>query len=72
MIVKTSEWTGFLAPHFKKFAGIKKYHHFRFVSSEPGVVYARKQCDTAEEKFQLLIDSWSPDVDEEPPKRSTG
>ena len=65
-IVKTCEWTGFLAPHFKKFAGIKKYHHFRFVSSEPGVVYARKQCDTAEEKFKLVIDSWSPDVAEEP------
>jgi hypothetical protein len=65
-IVKTSEWTGFLAPHFRKFSGIKKYHHFRFTSSEPGVVYARKRCDTPEEEIQLLNGCWSPGYDEEP------
>ena len=61
VIVPTHDWTDLFAPHFRKFEGIKKYHHFRFLSSEPGVMYAKFHSDSKEEvKFQFLKDSWSP------------
>lgn len=66
-IVPTHDWTDFFASRLKKFIGIKDYHHFRFVAGEPGVVYARKHSDTAEEKVELLKDSsWSPGPQEYP------
>ena len=44
----------------KKMIGIKKYHHFRFSSAKPGVVYKKLQCDTAESREELLKDAWLP------------
>ena len=41
MIVQTFNWTDFFAPHFKRIASIKKYHHFRMTSSAPGCVSKR-------------------------------
>ena len=39
----------FFAPHFKKVSSIKKYHHFRCDSSQPGVVFVKEHADTEEE-----------------------
>ena len=68
-IVPTYDWTDFFAPHLKKVTGIKKYHHFRFTSSEPGVVYARVHADTDEVRMDLNKSSppWLPNKDELPP-----
>ena len=68
-IVPTYDWTDYFAPHLKKVTGIKKYHHFRFTSSEPGVVYARVHADTDEVRMDLNKSSppWSPNKDELPP-----
>ena len=67
-IVPTYDWTTFFAPHLKKLIGIKKYHHFRFTSSEPGVVYVKEHADTAEVRMDLNKSStpWVPDKDELP------
>ena len=67
-IVPTYDWTNFFAPHLKKLIGIKKYHHFRFTSSEPGVVYVKEHADTAEVRMDLNKSSppWVPDKDELP------
>ncbi len=67
VVVPTHNWTDLFAPHFRKFEGIKKYHHFRFHSSMPGVVFARIHSDTAEEEVKLLKDEpWTPDLTELP------
>ena len=52
----------FFAPELKKIPGIKKLHHFRCVSLEPGVVYVKEHADTAERKFTLWksATTWSP------------
>ena len=63
-IVPFLDWVSFLAPVFKKLPGIKKLHHFRFNSSEPGVVYTRTHCDQAEKKRTLLKKD-GPEVTEE-------
>lgn len=60
VIVPTYNWTDLFAPRFKKFAGIKKYHHFRFDHSQPGIVFAKKRADTAEVKVDLLKEPWNP------------
>ena len=63
IVVPTLSWTDFFAPHLKKVSGIKKLHHFRFPSSEPGVVYVRVHSDGDEEKIELLKDkAWRPGV----------
>ena len=68
VIVPTYDWTTFFAPHLKKISGIKKYYHFRFESSEPGVVYVKERINSPnEEKISLLKESpskekWSPEV----------
>ena len=66
MIVPTFDWTDFFACHMKKFQGIKKYHHFLFDSSDPGVVTMKVHSDSAEEKFNLLKHPWSPHLSELP------
>ena len=54
--------------HFRKLTGIKKMHHFRFVSSEPGVVYYKRHSDEEEVKFNFLKRTapWSADPTEYP------
>ncbi len=59
-IVPIYNWADFFVPHMKKLLGIKKYHHFRFTSAEPGVVYVKYQWDTAENKQELLKTTWVP------------
>ena len=67
-IVPTYDWTDFFAPHLKKVIGIKRYHHFRCDSSQPGVVFVKEHADTDEEKIDLMKSSprWSPDPKELP------
>ena len=62
-IVPTYDWTDFFAPHLKKIIGIKKYHHFRYDSSKPGVVYVKEHVDTPELEIELMkaTPCWSPD-----------
>lgn len=46
-------WQSFLECYFKPMPSIKKFHHFRFSSSEFGIVYAKQYSDSAEEHFNL-------------------
>ena len=67
MIVPTYDWISFLAPKFKKLSGIKKGHHFRFPSSEPGVVYTKERADdNTEVRHNLLKDGATCDDTELP------
>ena len=67
-VVPTYDWTTFFAPELRRIPGIKKLHHFRCVSSEPGVVYVKEQADTTERKITLLKSTtWSPDPNTLPP-----
>ena len=67
MIMLTFDWTDLFACHMmKQFIGIKKYHHFIFDSSNPGVVTMKVHSDSAEERFQLQKQPWSPDLSELP------
>ena len=69
-IVPVFDWTSMFAEHFKKLPGIKKLHHFRFTSSEPGVVYTKTSSDATEKRHALLKKSqlsWLPDPLEYPP-----
>ena len=60
-LVTTYDWTSFFASHMHKIQGIKKYHHFRFASASPGIVFAKNYADTDEIPFSLLKSSWQPD-----------
>ena len=67
MIVDTYDWTDFFAPHFKRITSIKKYHQFRFTSSEPGCVFLKEYSDSPEVKLDLRKDAaWNPSEDELP------
>ena len=39
VIVPVYDWATHLGEYFRKIPNISKFHHFRFVSDEPGVVY---------------------------------
>ncbi|KAI9532047.1 hypothetical protein NQZ68_035384 [Dissostichus eleginoides] len=52
--VKTDNWHDFLAPSFRPLPGIRRYHHIRFTSAEPGAVYAKELVDNQEESYMLL------------------
>lgn len=66
VIVPSYDWSTFFEDHTIKSAtkGIKSYSHFRFTSSNPGVVYIRNSCEITpnnEKKVNLLKDmSWRP------------
>ena len=64
VIVPVYNCTDFFATRFTKIPGIKILHHFRFDSSEPGVVYVMTQSDSIEVKKELLKNPWSPDASE--------
>ena len=68
VIVQSNDWKAFLAPHFKTLKNIKTYHHFRFSSTTPGVVFVKQHADTEECEICLLNDrSWSPAHSDLPP-----
>ena len=64
--VPSYDWFSFLAPHFKRINGIKKYHHFRFTSNNPGVVFMKEYSDSEEESLELLKDNWRPNFSQLP------
>ena len=67
-VVPTYDWASFLLPHSRKVPNIKRYHHFRFSSSAPGIVFAKEQADTPEIELPLLRSNWCPRPNELPPQ----
>jgi len=65
--VPTYDWTDFFAPHLKKVASIKKYHHFRCDFSQSGVVFVKEHANT-DEKIDLVkcTQPWLPDPNDLP------
>ena len=57
VLVKTYDWSGHLAPYFKKLTGISKFHHFRFNKNYPGKVFYKEHADATEKEFQMLKDA---------------
>ena len=53
-IVPTFDWTGYLAPFFKRIKSIKAFHHFTIDSDSPGQILLRKTCDSPITKEQHL------------------
>ena len=68
-LVPMYDWVGFFDKHMNKNAlkGIKNMHHFRFTTTEPGMVYVKNSSSDEERKIQLSKDlSWSPSPDDLP------
>ena len=59
-------WTDFFYARFKKVNWIKKFHHFKLISSKPGSVFVRERSDTAEFEIYLRHAPWHPHKDELP------
>ena len=55
-IVPVYDWAEFLSEYFTKLPNIKKYHHFRFSTEEPGKVYFKEQRFSQERSLMLLKD----------------
>ena len=62
--VPTCNWTDFFATRMKRLLGIKKFHHFHISFSSPGDVFAKEHSESAEVKFHLLKEPWTPGVEE--------
>ena len=68
VLVPTHDWKAFLSPHFRTIRNLKTYHHFRFSSETPGVVFVKEHEYTAEHEIVLLNDaSWKPTETQLPP-----
>ncbi|XP_052806316.1 uncharacterized protein LOC128235542 [Mya arenaria] len=50
------DWKSFLSRHFKSFVGIRKYQHFRFTASLPGIVIVKEKRGGEETHVNLLKD----------------
>ena len=68
VIVPVRDWADFLSPKFRRLTGIKKYHHFHFSTSFPGVVKLQLHSGATEKQQHLLKDPiWKPDATNLPP-----
>lgn len=67
IIVPTYNWSDYFAEHFKSIPGIKKYHHFHFSMSNPGIVLMKENSESPSKQVNLLKDEWSPSTEELPP-----
>ena len=47
-------WDSFLASYFKPLKGIRKLHHFRCSSTEPGTVYVKESINDQEKAVSIL------------------
>ena len=56
----------FFVPYFRKFSGIKKFHHFQFDSSAPGKMFFKQHADSPEQTYDHLKLPWGQDSDELP------
>ena len=54
VIVPVYDWISFLRQYFKKFPNITKFHHFRFLHENPGVVFFKEFVSSPEQSFMLL------------------
>ncbi len=51
----------FFAPHFKRILGIKKFHHFSFQASNPGIVTLKEYSNSSEiTHLKFLKQDWVP------------
>ena len=66
IIVPTLNWSDFFAIHLKKLPAIKKYHHFHFDSSLPGIVSVKEHSNTESLSISLLKQEWIPDIEKLP------
>ena len=48
------DWKQFLSCNFKAVRHIRKYHHFRFSSKNPGCVFLQESVDSQETKVTIL------------------
>ena len=54
VIVSVYDWSAFLEQYFVKLPGIKKFHHFRFSTEEPGKLYFKEYSTSPERSVMLL------------------
>ncbi len=52
----------FFAVRTKKLMGIKKFHHLHFDSAKPGKVVVKVHSASAETRYELLKQPWTPDL----------
>ena len=50
VLIPTYDWKAYLGPFFKHTSNVSKKHHFRMLTSEPGVLYSRVNLNTEEVK----------------------
>ena len=55
-VVTTYDWAAMLGRHLRKIKGVKKFRHFRFDSSTPGVVHVRHEAEGVETTLDLGLD----------------
>lgn len=67
-IVPMRDWVSYLAPHFKRVANIKKFHHFHMSAVSPGVITLKTHADSKEQSLSVLRDGWTPSHLELPPR----
>lgn len=72
VVVPTYDWGEFLRPFFKAdpFKGIKKLHHLRFTSGNPGKCFVKTASDSVEKTLSILnkeSEDWSPSPQTLPP-----
>ena len=56
VIVPRADWQVFLRPFFRVVPGNKRYHHFRFDSTQPGMLFRKEYADSEEESSRILQD----------------
>ena len=56
VIVPQADWQAFLRPFFRVMPGIKRYRHFRFDYTQPGMLFRKEYADSEEESFRILQD----------------
>ena len=60
-VVTTYDWAAMLGRHLRKIKGMKKFRHFRFDSSTPGVIHVRHEAEGVETTLDLGLDpDWAP------------
>ena len=60
-VVTTYDGAAMLGRHLRKIKGVKKFRHFRFDSSTPGVVHVRHEAEGVETTLDLGLDpDWAP------------
>ena len=57
VLVKTYDWSGHLAPYFKKLTGISKFRHFRVNKNYLGKLFYKEHADATEKEFEMWKDA---------------